>query len=58
MTGDYPAFVKYICDFIRAHAGIELAAYYEAKPGSRYDLESKRDARAAYRSCITPLGIR
>lgn len=53
---DDPAFVRYICTFIRTHAGIELAAYYEAKGGSIYDLGSKPKSRAEYRACLTPLG--
>ena len=53
---DAPEFVQYICDFIKNHAGIELAAYYEAKPGSQYDLEPRPKSKARYRSCITPLG--
>lgn len=53
---DYPEFVRYVCDFIRSHARIELAAYYKAEPGSRYDLADKPKSRQAYRACITPLG--
>jgi hypothetical protein len=53
---DDAKFVRYICEFIRTHAGVELAAYYEAKGGSIYDLGTKGASRAAYRSCITPLG--
>ena len=54
--GDFPEFIRYICTFIRNHAGIELAAYYEAKAGSIYDLGTKSNGRQAYRACITPLG--
>ena len=54
--GDFPDFIRYICTFIRGHAGIELAAYYEAKGGSRYDLAAKPRSAQAYRACITPLG--
>ena len=53
---DYPAFVRYVCQFIRSHAGIELAAYYKAEAGSRYDLDDKPKSRQAYRDCITRLG--
>ena len=53
---DAPEFVQYICDFVKNHAAIELAAYYEAKAGSLYDLEPRRQSRARYGRCITPLG--
>jgi hypothetical protein len=53
---DAPEFVQYICDFIRNHAAIELAAYYEAKAGSRYDLGPRPQSRTRYRGCLTPLG--
>lgn len=54
--GDFPAFIRYICGFLKERAGIELAAYYKSKGGSRYDLGTKAMSRAAYRACITPLG--
>ncbi len=54
--GDFPEFIRYICTFIRNHARIELAAYYEAKAGSIYDLGTRSNGRQAYRACITPLG--
>lgn len=53
---DAPEFVQYICDFIRNHAAIELAAYYESKAGSRYDLGPRPQSRERYRRCLTPLG--
>jgi hypothetical protein len=53
---DAPEFVQYICDFTKGHAAIELAAYYEAKAGSQYDLQPRPQSRARYRGCITPLG--
>jgi Glycosyl hydrolase family 26 len=53
---DDPKFVRYICGFVKSHAGVELAAYYEAQGGSIYDLGTKSASRAAYRSCLTPLG--
>jgi hypothetical protein len=53
---DSPLFVKYICDFIKAKPAIEVAAYYEAKPGSEWDLGPMPMSRERYRSCITPLG--
>jgi hypothetical protein len=54
---DQPEFVRYICDFIRSHAGVELAAYFESKPGSRWDLVNKPRSRKTYRDCITPLEL-
>jgi len=54
--GDFPEFIRYICAFIRSHAAMELAAYYEAKAGSRYDLGTKPQSTRAYRACVTPLG--
>jgi hypothetical protein len=53
---DAPEFVKYVCDFLRRSAGIELAAYYEARAGSQWDLEPRPRSRALYRRCLTPLG--
>ncbi|CAN5226854.1 hypothetical protein BH09ACT13_BH09ACT13_05770 [soil metagenome] len=54
--GDFPAFIRYICAFLKGRPGIEMAAYYESKGGSRYDLGTKAMSRAAYRACIAPLG--
>lgn len=57
-TVDDPAFIRYICDFIRKHrANIELSAYYESKPGSAFDLEPRGKSRAVYRRCLSPLGV-
>ena len=53
---DAPTFVQYICDFIKGKAAVELAAYYEAKAGSRWDLAARSASRERYRRCITPLG--
>jgi hypothetical protein len=52
---DDPAFVQHMCTFLKTHPATELAAFYESRPGSRYDLEPKPKSRAAYRECITPL---
>jgi hypothetical protein len=54
---DQVDFVRYICDFVRGHSAIELAAYFDSTPGSRWDLGPKPQSRTAYRSCITPLGL-
>jgi hypothetical protein len=56
VRGDFPELIRYICAFIRGHARIELAAYYEAAAGSIYDLGTKPRSRQAYRACLTPLG--
>jgi hypothetical protein len=53
---DYPAFVRYVCTFLRSHSGIELAAYYKSQPGGIFDLANKPASRRVYRSCVTPLG--
>jgi len=53
---DDPGFVKRICTFLKTRPRTKLAAYYDARPGSAYDLGRKPAARAEYRRCITPLG--
>ena len=55
---DDPGFVKKICAFLKNRQRVKLAAYYDARPGSPYDLGSKAAARAEYRRCITPLGAK
>lgn len=55
-AGDAPDFVRYVCEFVKAKAEVELAAYYEAKAGSAWDLQPKPSSRAAYRGCLTALG--
>ena len=55
---DDPGFVRKICEFLKNRPRTKLAAYYEAKPGSRYDLGPKAQSKAAYRSCITPIGAK
>jgi PKD repeat protein len=52
---DDPAFVQHMCTFLKSHAPTEVAVFYESRPGSRYDLESKPKSRAVYRECVTPL---
>jgi hypothetical protein len=52
---DDPGFVQKICDFVKSHRRTQMAAYYESKPGSTYDLGSKRASKSIYRRCITPL---
>ena len=55
---DDPAFVRRICRFLKTRPRARLAAYFDARPGSPYDLGSKPAARAEYRRCITPIGGR
>src|SRR6185437_2732905 len=52
---DDPAFVRHMCTFAKSPPATEMLAYYESKPGSIFDLESKPLSRAAYRACMTPL---
>jgi hypothetical protein len=54
---DQPEFVRYLCDFIKSRAAIELAAYFDSKAGSRWDLGPKSGSKQTYRSCLTPLGL-
>jgi hypothetical protein len=49
-------FIRKICAFVKSHRRTQLAAYYESKPGSTYDLGDKPQGRAAYRACLTPMG--
>lgn len=51
---DQPEFVRYLCDFIKSKVAIELAAYFDSKIGSRWDLGSKSSSKQTYRSCLTP----
>ncbi len=54
---DDPSFVRRICAFITRTVGrTEMAAFFEAKPGSIADLFTKPNSRTTYRACITPLG--
>ncbi len=53
---DDPAFVKAMADFVRSHPRTALIAYFDAVPGSTWDLGSKPRSAATYRRLITPLG--
>lgn len=53
---DDPAFVERMAAFVRTHPRVELVAYFDSKPGSTWDLESKPRSLRAYRRAITPLG--
>ena len=52
---DDPTFVQHMCTFLKTHDATEVAVFYESRPGSRYDLESKPKSRGVYRECLTPL---
>jgi hypothetical protein len=54
---DQPDLVRYICDFIKAKAAIELAAYFNSIGGSKWDLGPKPKSKQTYRSCLTPLEL-
>jgi hypothetical protein len=49
-------FIAKLCAFIRTHRRTEMAAYYESKAGSPYDIAPRTNSRKTYRSCLTPLG--
>jgi hypothetical protein len=53
---DDPKFVRDMAKWVRAHNRVEFLAYFAGRPGSVWDLASKPQSRAAYRSLITPLG--
>ena len=52
---DDASFVRGLCGFVHAHA-VEALLFYRSRPGSRVDLGDEPAARAAARSCLTPLG--
>ncbi len=52
---DDPAFVRHMCSFAKTHPATEVLAYYNANPGSPFDLDPKPGSRDAYRACMTPL---
>jgi hypothetical protein len=53
---DDPAFVQRMASFVRTHRRTKMIAYYNSKPGSIFDLQSKPRSLAAYRRSIVPLG--
>jgi hypothetical protein len=53
---DDPTFVERMAAFVKSHPRVELLAYFNSKPGSVWDLESKPRSLRAYRRVITPLG--
>ena len=42
---DDPAFVNRLCTFVNTRPATELFAYYESKPGSRWDMGNKPQSR-------------
>lgn len=53
---DDPSFVEQMASFVRSHPRTKLIAYFNAKPGSIFDLASKPRSLAAYKRFIVPLG--
>jgi hypothetical protein len=52
---DAPPFVSHMCSFLGSHPRTELAAFYESRPNSTFDLQTKPGSRAAYRGCLPHL---
>jgi hypothetical protein len=53
---DDPVFIEQMAQFVRTHHRTRLIAYFNAKPGSIFDLASKPRSLAAYKREIVPLG--
>jgi hypothetical protein len=53
---DDPSFVQQMAKFVQTHRRTKLIAYFNAKPGSIFDLASKPRSLAAYKRFIVPLG--
>jgi hypothetical protein len=53
---DDPGFVQQMAKFVSTHPRTKLIAYFNAKPGSIFDLQSKPKSLAAYKKYIVPLG--
>jgi hypothetical protein len=52
---DDPAFVKQMAAFVKTHRRTKMISYFNAKPGSVFDLASKPKSLAAYKRYIVPL---
>ena len=52
---DGPQFVQRMASFVKSHPRTRLIAYFNAKPGSIFDLASKPRSLAAYKRYIVPL---
>jgi len=53
---DDPKFVQQMATFVKSHPRTKLLSYFNAKPGSIFDLASKPKSLAAYKRYILPLG--
>jgi len=53
---DDPSFVRAMAAFVHSHPRTQLISYFNAKPGSIFDLASKPRSLAAYKRYIVPLG--
>jgi beta-mannanase len=53
---DDPKFVQEMAAFVNTHRRTSMIAYFNAKPGSIFDLASKPKSLAAYKRLIVPLG--
>jgi hypothetical protein len=53
---DDPGFIKAIGTFMKNHARMEFAVYYNSARGSVFDLNDKSRSRQAYKQYVTPLG--
>ena len=53
---DDPNFVRQMATFVTTHRRTKMIAYFNAKPGSIFDLASKPQSLAAYKRYIVPLG--
>jgi len=49
---DDPAFIRRMHRFLLAHDRVEMISYFNAQPGSRFDLETKPASRRLYRRLI------
>src|SRR3954454_11590832 len=53
---DDPAFVEQMAAWVRRHSRVEMLAWFESRPGSKFDIASMPRSLAAYRRLIVPLG--
>ena len=53
---DDPAFIEQMAAWVRRHPRVEMLAWFESRPGSKFDIASMPRSLAAYRRLIVPLG--
>ena len=53
---DEPAFIEQMAAWVRRHPRVEMIAWFESRPGSKFDIASMPRSLAAYRRLIVPLG--